>query len=321
MRFVLISVSLGALTNGIEWRFYTDTGDPNVMDLQPFHVARFDASDQGLEVLLRFAKSIFSPESIRDYATELRYTAQMADFLRKEMDLRERDPSEYFIRWVLKSEHMYNGVVNANVVERFKPITKDALTRVIREIVRRSISAMEQEAAKGGAPVIAPTEKATVSTESIAGAEINSGENEDDQSKSTKRKIETTEREIKIFEIVKSIFDKHNFKDFMIFDGATRKEMPVELGYKDTTGYFGIYLNKPTWWVIRYIIDGRKNWIGFNIDSAEGSPLIPSGLTKIEPSPYADFRVHIDKPEDIQKLESLVLKTIQQNIKEREKKG
>ena len=136
------TVTLGVLTNGVEWRFYTDTGDPNIMDDQPFHIARLDAPDQGLDVVARFAKSVFSPEAIRDYATELRYTAQIASFLRLELDLKDREPSEYFIRWALKSEGMYHGVVNANVVERFRPITKDALTRVVREIVRRSISAM-----------------------------------------------------------------------------------------------------------------------------------------------------------------------------------
>ena len=34
------AVTLGILTNGMEWRFFTDTGDPNVMDSQPFHVAK-----------------------------------------------------------------------------------------------------------------------------------------------------------------------------------------------------------------------------------------------------------------------------------------
>ena len=87
------SVTLGILTNGNEWRFYTDTGDPNIMDMQPFHIVRLDGADQGLDVLARFAKSVFSPESIRDYATELRYTAKIASFLRNELDIKYRDPS------------------------------------------------------------------------------------------------------------------------------------------------------------------------------------------------------------------------------------
>lgn len=125
------TVTLGVLTNGIEWRFFTDTGDPNVMDSQPFHIARVDTVDQGLDVVARFAKAVFSPEAIRDYATELRYTTQIAAFLRAEIDLKEKEPSEYFVRWILKSDKMYDGgVVNGNVVERFKPIVKAGLPKI-----------------------------------------------------------------------------------------------------------------------------------------------------------------------------------------------
>jgi len=68
------SVSLAILTNGIEYRFFTDTGDPNIMDQTPFYTVKLDSVDQGLEILARFNKSIFSsPVAIRDFATELNY--------------------------------------------------------------------------------------------------------------------------------------------------------------------------------------------------------------------------------------------------------
>ena len=140
-------VTLGVLTNGVEWRFFTDTGNPNIMDAQPFHISRLDSPDQGLDVLLRFCREYFSPEAIRDYATELLYTVKTASFLRAELDLRDKDPTEYLVRWILKSEGFYDGVVNANVVDRFAPIVKNGLSRVLREIVRRSVSAMDEQAA------------------------------------------------------------------------------------------------------------------------------------------------------------------------------
>jgi hypothetical protein len=93
------TVSLAVLTNGIEYRFYTDTAEANVMDPRPFHTARFDALDQGLEVLARFQKSVFSPEAIREYARELNYTARIVDFLRDKLDLRDRDPNSRNADW------------------------------------------------------------------------------------------------------------------------------------------------------------------------------------------------------------------------------
>ena len=115
------SVTLGILTNGNEWRFYTDTGDPNIMDMQPFHIVRLDGADQGLDVLARF-QSLFSP-NLYDYARDLRYTAKIASFLRMNLIVKIAI-SEYFVRWILKADNMYDGVANANVVERFRPITQ-----------------------------------------------------------------------------------------------------------------------------------------------------------------------------------------------------
>ena len=105
------------------------TGDVNVMDQSPFYVLNLDGLDAGLEVLARFHKSVLSPEAIRDYATELNYTAKMVQFLRAELDLRDREPSENLVRWILAGERMYEGRVTGNVVDRFCPIARSALLR------------------------------------------------------------------------------------------------------------------------------------------------------------------------------------------------
>lgn len=136
------SVSLGILTNGIEYRF-TDSAESNVMDDEPFYISRLDASERGLDVVLRFAKEVFNAEAIRDYATELKFTARIERFLIDQLDLRERQPSESFIRWVL-GEGIYDGRVTSNVVERFSSITKESLQRVQMRMVRRSIARMEE---------------------------------------------------------------------------------------------------------------------------------------------------------------------------------
>jgi predicted type IV restriction endonuclease len=312
------SVTLGIITNGLEWRFFTDTGNPNVMDAQPFHVVKLDAADQGLDVLARFAKQVFSAEAIRDYATELRYTAQIATFLRKELDLKDKEPSEYFLRWILKADHMYEGVVNANVLDRFRPIAKDALTRVVREIVRRSISAMEKEAAQPVKKAPGQAEAASPSEPESAQAEIEIPSAIDAEiAGSSHSKIATTEKELAVFGIVKGMFDRSPFAGQKVRDAATRKEVSLDLTYKDTTGYFGIFFNKPSWWVIRLYIEGRRNWVGLNVDEAVGLPLVPEGMTRLEPHPFAAFRVQIDTPDDVIRLGGLVEAAFQKTISDR----
>lgn len=249
------SVALGILTNGLEWRFFTDTGDANILDAQPFHVAKLDTIDQGLEVLARFAKPVFSAEAIRDYATELRYTAKIATFLRLDLDLRDRDPSDYFLRWVLKSERMYDGVVNAGVVDRFRPIAKAALTRVIREIVRRSVAALDDQAA---GPKVA--HEATVD-DAPAGAAEECGHEDDlahgEEAEASGRGIETTQQELALFAVAKRVFDASPFVTATAHDPAQRQDVPLTLTYKDTVTYFAICLNKPSWWVARARVGTR----------------------------------------------------------------
>lgn len=312
------TVTLAILTNGLEWRFFTDTGDPNVMDAQAFHVAKLDAADQGLDVIAHFAKPVFAAEAIRDYATELRYTAQMAGFLRQELDLKDREPSEYFIRWILKAERMYDGVVNANVVERFRPIAKDALTRVIREIVRRSITAMEKEAAQPGAGPGAQPQQADASARREPHAAESSPPTDDggESADPARRAIETTERELQAFAIVKEQFEKSSLAGATVYDSAVRRDIPVVLSYKDTTGYFGIFFNKPSWWIMRISIGVRASWVGVNVDEAVALPLLPEGMRRLGPHPFADFRVELASPDDLDKLHRLVFAAFEQTIRE-----
>ncbi len=315
------SVTLGIITNGIEWRFFTDTGNPNMIDAAPFHIARLDAADQGLDVLARFAKPVFSAEAIRDYATELLYTAKIATFLRNELDLNDRSPSEFFLRWMLKSEGMFDGVVNANVLDRFRPIAKTALARVFREIVRRSISAMEAQASQGsdsGMPasliVLAPTASAVITPEV---SKVVPPTDVSEPGEGPRVAIVTTERELKFFSIAKELLERSDLKGTSILDGTIGKLVPLSIAYKDTTAYFGIYFNRPRYWIMRVVIEVGKPFVGFNIAPEIGRSLVPEGFTILEGNSLADFRVSVTAPEDLHALASLVMASCQKTIADR----
>ena len=67
------NVKLGILTNGAQWKFFTDVEHANVMDKEPF--ARWDilADDAApLDVLKLLQKSQFNPELIRAFAQRKR---------------------------------------------------------------------------------------------------------------------------------------------------------------------------------------------------------------------------------------------------------
>ena len=300
------SVSLAILTNGMEWRLYTDTTEPNLLDRKPFYVCRLDAAEQGFDVLACFCKETFDRGVVRDYATELKYTANIANFLRHNLDLRERDPEENFIRWILselKDVGGFTGTVNASAVNRFRPIVKAALTRTVREIVRRSISAMDEEAA----PVIAQPAPVSIAEEVIS-APVSS---------SQIRTIITTDDELALYAAIEEIFNRSPFKNGTINEPGRRREIPIELGYKDTTAYFGIYFNKPGWWFIRAMLDGNNKWLGFDLPAEIGTPLIPEQIKILPKTAFAALRVSLNGLDDLHLLEPVILAAMEHNVLQR----
>ena len=316
-------VSLALLTNGLEYQFFTDTGVANVMDSDPFFVVRLDSLDQGLDVLARFHKSVFSAEAIRDYATELNYRAKMAAFLKEELDLREREPSDNFVRWILSSTKMYPGKVTAGIVERLSPVVKVALQAVLRDIVRRSVAAIDKEvsssevAGPAGESAPGPSQQSDGYTDaSDQRTEDDAGET-DEAAENAKTKIITTERELECFAIMKEQFERSPVSEQLFYDTVSRKQSPAEIAYKDTTGYFAIYLNKPYCWIARAVVEAQQQWIGFNLDPAEGASLVPPGFEVLGSSPYAEFRIAVESAQDLHALKLLALRTMERILAER----
>lgn len=305
------SVSLGVLTNGVEYRFFTDTGEPNILDATPFFVVRLDGVDLGLEVLSRFHKSAFSPSAIREYATELNYTTRVTAHLRQELDLRNREPSEALVRWVLGIDGMYDGRVTAGVVDRFRPIVKNALQVVLRDVVRRSVAALD-EGVTAAEPVDAPVSAAPAPSPTPptpAAATVEAGE--------ASRGIVTTEAELAAFAILRDQFASSAIASSKIYDATAKKDVAIEIAHKDTTGYFGVYFNKPAWWFARVQMDSKQPWIAFNIDAASAPALLPPGFSLLPPSAFAEVRIAIKGADDLHALNRIAFAAMVRTLEER----
>ena len=283
-------VPLGILTNGLEYRFFSDTAEPNVMDAKPFFVFRVDVPESGMDVLMRFEKSIFSPENIRELATELHYTTKIMSFLRSELDVRDRELSVNFIRWILANPGMYDSRVTANVVERFRPVAKNALTRVIREIVRRSMAAVDE--------IVSPTPEAKPLP--VVEQLPNPDQTQATESGDSVGKIHTTQAELDSFAHFKKIVEGPSFAARTYYDSVDRKMNPLVAGYRDTTGYFSLYVGRPSFWICRLGFDSRQPWIAFNVSDQLGSQIPPPfGKSFLPATAWAKFRLPLSGPEDI----------------------
>jgi hypothetical protein len=305
------SVSLAILTNGVEWRLYTDTVETNKLDKEPFYVCQLNELEQGLDVLARFNKTAdLNNEAVRGYASELKYTDIIAKFLRENFDLHKEAPKENLIIWILAElkdadKNFGVGRVNANVVARFQPIVKDALTRIVREIGRRSISAADEAAA--------PT---VVQPEPVPAPAVNE-EADPTEVASPIKAIVTTDDELAFFTAIEGIFNRSTFKGGMINEPGRHREIPIELGYKDTTAYFGVYFNKPGWWFMRVMLDGKNKWVGFDLPSEIGTPLIPEQIKILPSTAFASFRVAFNGLEDLRLLEPIILTAMERSVQQR----
>lgn len=302
------SVSLGVLTNGTEYRYYTDAAEQNIQDDNPFFISNFESVEQGLEVLARFQKEVFSPEAIREYATELTHKAKIIDFLTTQIDVKEKELSESFIRWILKESKIYQGSVTLKIVDTFEPIVKDALQYVIKKIVRRSVAAMDLE-------VSASEQKDN--HEEIVDASIEYEDNQDvDDSPPLEGKMEEL---LSCFAKIKNLFENSKFKESTIYNPSTQQREKLELAYRETRTYFNIYFNKPGWWNLRIYLSPKTSWLGIDIQKEKANTLIPSQFKSLKPTALAEVRIKINNHKDLNDLEEVILASFEKTIEDREK--
>lgn len=120
-------VKLGILTNGVQWRFYTDIVHTNVMDREPF--VKWDVlsdDEPPFEFLSLIQKSQLNAELIRTFAG--RKHAQ--NLLVAELN-RLLEPSKEFIR--LAIGNIETRKLTDSVVEYWKPVLSNALEEWVKQ--------------------------------------------------------------------------------------------------------------------------------------------------------------------------------------------
>lgn len=202
------------LTNGIEYRFYTDLEEPNKMDTTPFlTINLLELKDNDINELKKFEKGVFDVSNILNTASDLKYCGLIKSFLKEEFAA----PSDAFVKHILSSG-IYEGRFMQNIVDKFKPIVKKSISQYINELVndkiKNALNINDSEALPAGEVIDEPI-------------------HEDDS-----EGIETTEEEMQAYYIVKSIL-------------GSAVDMS-RITYKDTLSYFGILIdNKVTRWICR----------------------------------------------------------------------
>ena len=140
--FHVTKTRFSLLTNGIEYRFYTDLENANKMDEKPFLEFNIcEVKENMISEIAKFHKSRFDVDKIVDNASSLKYTKEIKKVFNDEL----QQPSDEFIKFF--ASRVYSGNITAKVVGQFQELVHRALNQVLSEKVNdRLTSALSKEA-------------------------------------------------------------------------------------------------------------------------------------------------------------------------------
>lgn len=243
--FVASKARFGVLTNGIEYRFYTDLEKINIMDEKPFLIVNMlDLSDADIEQLKKFHKSYYNEEDVLSTANELKYTTEIKSILNNEF----ASPTAEFVRFFARQAYT-SGQITSKVIDMFTPLVKKSITSVINDIISDRLNT-----------AIKNSEQTSDSLQTIDNTSINTS-TEDTEKKlpdgvvymDKESGVVTTQEELDAYNIVRSIL---------------RKSVDVSrITYKDYKSYFVVNIDNSQWfWICRVSIGAKKKQIGIPVD-------------------------------------------------------
>lgn len=206
--FHVTNARISILTNGQEYKFFTDLDAPNKMDEKPFlEINLLDLDEMTIPEIKKLTKSAFDLESILNAAGELKYVS----LIKKHLHAQLNNPEEDFVKFF--ASRIYDGMLTQKVKDTFTLLTKKAATQYINSQVNDRL-----KSAMGGN--IAQTQEPT-----------NQDNGEDNSAPLIKEEsdITTTMDELEGFHIVKAITR-------VVIDAS-------RIIHRDTKSYFGILID------------------------------------------------------------------------------
>ena len=120
---------IAILTNGIEYKFYSDIINPNIIDSKPFFIFNLESfTDSDIEKLLEFDKRLINIQSILQSARDIVFIENFERSFLKEM----LDPSTEILKVLFKKMDL-KGTMNDNVKNKMKSLINSTLFKNLFE--------------------------------------------------------------------------------------------------------------------------------------------------------------------------------------------
>ncbi|MEK4425466.1 type I restriction endonuclease [Solibacillus sp. FSL K6-1523] len=232
--FGTTTAKFGILTNGIEYKFFTDLEEPNKMDTTPFFTFNIsELRDIHVQEIAKFRKESFDLENISSNASDLKYLNALKSYLSVQFDT----PNEDFVKFLV--HQIYDGLKTKTTLEKFTPIISKGLKQMITEKVNEKLNAALKSTGDNKVRVVLPDPE----EELLPPVEVTKDDG-----------IVTTPEELETYSIVKVIL-----KDTIT---------PDRVFYRDNRSYFNIIIdNSIRKWIVRVYFEKNRNYIVLN-DSA-----------------------------------------------------
>lgn len=125
---------IGILTNGIVYKFFTDSKDKGKMDDSPFlEINLENLSKKDIIELEKFTKEKYDVENILAKVDLLKYTNEIKKVISNEIEM----PSDDFVKVLAKQ--VYDGVLTKKTKDMFRKIISNNFNEVIAEKVDKKL--------------------------------------------------------------------------------------------------------------------------------------------------------------------------------------
>ncbi len=201
--FTVTNARIAILTNGVNYKFFSDLEASNKMDAKPFlELNMQNIRDNLLDEVRKLGKENFDLDRMLSTANELKYTSE----IKKVMNVQFENPDENFTKFFFNI---------ANPGARFTATAKEQFTKFVQKAFHQFISER-----------VSDRLRSALEKEDDKVADAN---DDDDMPESKPDGIVTTEEELEGFQIVRAIL--------------VQKVAPDRIVHRDTKSYFGILLD------------------------------------------------------------------------------
>jgi hypothetical protein len=187
----------------------------------------------------------------------------------------------------VKNAELVDGSVTQKVVERFRPLVRDAISAAILEIVEQSFTA--------GLAAQTPVTQTSLLEAGLGAVDAEPAISDGGTSHGT------TDEELETFSRITEMVAPH-------------VPEPRKLAYRDTSGYFAVQYGVSTRWFARFCLDRREKAVLFRLPVDLVRDLAPEFKIDEPNKSFGTSRLYFSSPEELDRLQPVFVAAVREVV-------